>query len=342
MQILLLIVGFLLWPALGLPYSGITRDPVWEMVPDEELGWKLVNITEDPEPEHFYNAQNDMILTLFSKTGTTINSQVISWSDSSWVTSPTVFQPSQPIRVIIHGWNGGPDSPVNPSVTAALFAIGNFNVIQVDCSVGAGTINYVSAANRIPATAAVIRDLLEMMTEASNVDHSTTTLIGHSLGAHVAGFVGKTLNVPLGNIVGLDCALPMFSDKDSGNRLHSTDAIYVESIHTDAGRTGFYTPIGQASFYPNWGRPQPGCGMDLVGSCGHGRAHQLYSESILSADGFWARQCSDHSAITGRNCPANPGIGYTKMGGEPLNSVGKTGVFYLATNSASPFAQGVM
>lgn len=37
------------------------------------------------------------------------------------------------------------------------------------------------------------------------------------------------------------------------DRLHFTDADYVETQLTDIGRLGFSQPIGHANFYPNWG-----------------------------------------------------------------------------------------
>lgn len=47
---------------------------------------------------------------------------------------------------------------------------------------------------------------------------------------------------------------PLFSLDAPASRLHHTDAQYVESIVTDAGRLGFEHPIADANFYPNWGK----------------------------------------------------------------------------------------
>lgn len=44
---------------------------------------------------------------------------------------------------------------------------------------------------------------------------------------------------------------PLFSLDDPANRVDHTDATYVESIVTDAGRLGFEHPIGHANFYPS-------------------------------------------------------------------------------------------
>lgn len=53
-------------------------------------------------------------------------------------------------------------------------------------------------------------------------------------------------------MIGNCFAGPLFSLDDPANRLHHTDANYVESIITDAGRLGFQHPIAHANFYPNW------------------------------------------------------------------------------------------
>lgn len=87
-------------------------------------------------------------------------------------------------------------------------------------------------------------------------------LIGHSLGAHVAGFAGKHLDGKLPHITGLDPAGPHFTGQQKEFRLWYTDATFVEAIHTD---TQSILPLGSAEacshldFYPNGGGKQPGC-----------------------------------------------------------------------------------
>lgn len=61
-------------------------------------------------------------------------------------------------------------------------------------------------------------------------------------------------------IVGLDPAYPLFTRRNASNRLSADDADYVQVIHTNGGRLSIPYPVGDADFYPNWGRDQPGCG----------------------------------------------------------------------------------
>ncbi|KAL4713316.1 hypothetical protein ACJJTC_015303 [Scirpophaga incertulas] len=77
-------------------------------------------------------------------------------------------------------------------------------------------------------------------------DPLNITLIGHSLGAHIAGIAGKQLRQisgrSVGRIVGLDPAGPCFSNISKVARLDSEDAEYVDVIHTSAGMLGLLDP----------------------------------------------------------------------------------------------------
>lgn len=78
--------------------------------------------------------------------------------------------------------------------------------------------------------------------------------------AHVCGYTGKnTRSGRINTIVGLDPAGPLFNPNDPNDRLDSSDAEYVEIIHTDSTGIGIGVPIGHADFYPNGGTGMPGC-----------------------------------------------------------------------------------
>lgn len=63
-------------------------------------------------------------------------------------------------------------------------------------------------------------------------------LIGHGLGAHIAGYVGKNFTT-LGRITGLDPNGPRFDHMPCKVRLCKKDALFVEVIHTDAFEGNF-------------------------------------------------------------------------------------------------------
>lgn len=304
--------------------------PEFAMVPDEN-GWKLVKVNEDPEPESFFTPANDIIFTLYTNEDR-VTGQVIRWNDPAW-TESSGFNANLPTRLTIHGWNGGPTSRVNTAVREALFEQARYNVIEVDWSAGAGTVNYISARNRVGPAGVHVADFLRH----ASLDVRTVTVIGHSLGAHVAGFIGKNMESDLGAIVALDAAFPLFSINSPDARLNVDDALYVQSIHTNAGNLGFDEPIGHGNFYPNGGRSQPGCGIDISGNCAHGRAHEFFAESINTPVGFWSRRCASYAEIVSGSC--NRSGDDALMGGEPLN-IKAIGVFHLTTNNGSPFARG--
>lgn len=123
----------------------------------------------------------------------------------------------------------------------------------------------------------------------------------------------------IAKIVGLDPASPLFKFEEVETRLDETDAGYVEVIHTCAGLLGMTKPIGMASFYPNGGKSQPGCGWsDVVGMCAHGRSYEYYLESLQQQrPRFLAFQCDSFANLKNKNCTVVNDL--VQMGGEPGN-----------------------
>lgn len=66
-------------------------------------------------------------------------------------------------------------------------------------------------------------------------------------------------------MTGLDPAFPLYNFGGSQTRLSTSDANFVDVIHTDGGILGFPWPLGHADFYPNGGIPlQPGCAKQEI------------------------------------------------------------------------------
>lgn len=72
------------------------------------------------------------------------------------------------------------------------------------------------------------------------------TMVGHSLGAHIAGLTAKQVESSnkIAVIIGLDPASPGFDYSKSHKRLAISDADYVQIIHTDGKKYGFAKPLG--------------------------------------------------------------------------------------------------
>lgn len=71
--------------------------------------------------------------------------------------------------------------------------------------------------------------------------------------------------------VGLDPAGPLFESQDPRARLDSSDADFVDVIHSNGenlilGGLGSSQPMGHVDFYPNGGRMQKGCSHLIVGA----------------------------------------------------------------------------
>ena len=168
-----------------------------------------------------------------------------------------------------------------------------------------------------------------------------THCIGHSLGAHICGLTGKLLTASpktpaFNRISGLDPAGPSFFPDDpfhpsgkltSASRLNSTDADFVDVIHTDGkdhgtgGMTKYGTLIscGDVDFYPGsmpssdetlfgYGCFQPGCNVftDTFYACSHSRAFDYYILSINVAKCSPDRICHGNSLKLPKGCTDLP------------------------------------
>lgn len=90
-------------------------------------------------------------------------------------------------------------------------------------------------------------------------------LIGHSLGAQLAGVIGRVIiektnyQRKIHRITGLDPAGPGFFYGSNLQTLDASDATFVVNIHTDAPLFGAPCATGHADFWPNFAAVQPGC-----------------------------------------------------------------------------------
>ncbi|XP_021707253.1 lipase member H [Aedes aegypti] len=315
----------------------------WQLVPNADGYLHLVNINpynlpeaNPSDPEVLFNPETDIEFRLFTRSNPT-QAQILQINNPASITGSN-FNPAHPTRFTIHGWNGNGNDGMNSRTRDELLALGDFNMITVDWSVAAVTPNYISARNAVGPAGFGVGRLIDRLIELTGANVNNIYVIGFSLGAHVAGNAGKHFNGRINTIIALDPAGPLFSAGQS-DAVSPQDGLYVETIMTNAGLLGANEPLGQSNFYPNGGRNQPGCGVDIGGGCAHGRAPAFYIESLRSSVPFRSTRCASHDEVLGGVCtPSGPDA---NMGGQPSNfGRGVQGIYFLTTNDASPFARG--
>ncbi|XP_076181199.1 phospholipase A1 [Ptiloglossa arizonensis] len=191
----------------------------------------------------------------------------------------------------VHGYLENTDSENVQIIVKAYLENRDVNVLLVDWSKIAIDLNYIYVASQVPTIGKAIAKCLEKLSEKINLN--TLHIIGHSLGAHIAGFIGRFLSVHLERITGLDPALPLFYP--STCHIRPTDAEAVVILHTDGGFYGTPIDTGTLDFYANKGiSPQPGCPI-IIGAelCSHQRSIRLYAESLENPNTFLSHKCFD-------------------------------------------------
>uniref|UniRef100_A0A182SFV0 Lipase domain-containing protein n=1 Tax=Anopheles maculatus TaxID=74869 RepID=A0A182SFV0_9DIPT len=196
-----------------------------------------------------YNAEASIRFMLWTKTTDPEGREELTFNDLAALRN-TSFDPQNPTRILIHGWLNDWTSSAVRGLSRAYVAKGAYNVIGVDWSAGWMNILYPVAQMRVGAIADAIAKQITVLLQAGQ-QPSQIVLVGHSLGAHVAGLTGKHFQASpkLAAIVALDPAGPMFSADKPAGRVDALDAEYVEVIHTNKGFYGLSHALGQADFF---------------------------------------------------------------------------------------------
>lgn len=213
------------------------------------------------------------------------------------------------------------------------------NIFFVDWSKGAKTFDYVKARTRISDVAQSVSFFIQYLHEHKNLSLENVTIIGFSLGAHIAGLTGNKFDGEIGKIIGTDPAGPLFHVNDPDNRLTSHSAQYTECYHTGFP-FGIQQPICRVDFYFNSGSKQPGClnsfGLDDM-HCSHVRAMEYFKEALYHPGSFYGFRCQSENEAINMACKGEHGafVFDSKNEAEELE-----GIFHVTTNSDSPFGQG--
>ncbi|XP_045447678.1 inactive pancreatic lipase-related protein 1-like [Melitaea cinxia] len=257
----------------------------------------------------------------------------------SIITAPWVE--NSPVKVLIHGYTGYKDYSPNTEIRPAYMECCDYNIISVDYNKLALEPCYIQAAQNTELVGMCLAQLIDELVQNYGFKLPQFHIIGFSLGGQTAGQVATYLKSgKLDRISGLDPALPLFATINKTRKLDSSDAQFVDVLHTNALAKGKFEASGHADFYPNGGIMQPGCMStenQTKSSCDHARAPLYYAESIITDIGFYATKCSSWIAYVIGWCSltSNEEVIYGEY--TPKNT---TGLYFFSTNSEPPYARG--
>ncbi|XP_040076313.1 phospholipase A1-like [Ixodes scapularis] len=261
-------------------------------------------------------------------------------------TLKSYFSTKKDLVFIIHGFGQGEHSEIPIKMKDAFLNKIDCNFVVVLWTEGAKKPLYNIAAANTALVGRQIALLLRKLTGEfpETVLSSEVHLIGFSLGAHVAGFSGRTFtlitNKTIGRITGLDPANALFTN--SGVQLRASDADFVDVIHTNkgkasSGKMGIDKQCGHVDFYPNGGSRQPGCSWFSIG-CSHRRSAEYFAESLTDETcKFVSYSCTNGLQDSVDACNKNQSD-QSEMGYYSKDALGR-GAQMLPTNGRPPYCK---
>ncbi|GLH00072.1 Phospholipase A1 VesT1.02 [Gryllus bimaculatus] len=295
---------------------------------DGEGKLHLIDAVEYDEPLPRWDGAKEVTLKLYTQSNPSSAQNIVVGDDSS----ARNFNPNNPTRFVIHGWVSS--ATTLRDIRRAYINSGKqYNVVMVDWSGTAASLYNIAKARTV-SVGEYLAKAIKYLQSSRGLNLNDVYIIGHSLGAHIAGIAGDRLGNAAAQVVGMDPALPLFLTTSKSDKLDPSDAKFVQVIHTNGGGLGYLTSLGTADFFPNGGTTQPGCALDLTGTCSHNRSYALYAESVTSSR-FVSKRCSSYTSYTLGLC----NLRESQNMGEPA-SHSSSGDYYLSTRALSPYAQG--
>ncbi|CAD6240847.1 GSCOCG00008951001-RA-CDS [Cotesia congregata] len=221
---------------------------------------------------------------------------------------------------------GFTEKPADESVCTIVDAYlnrGTVNMLVLDWS-KLSYEEYFSLIPKVRVIAKITAKTIDRLFELGlNLD--TFHIVGHSMGAPLAGAIGEFSEYDLpritgnnyhyfGNLIRLDPTGPGYNPPLTTHHLNKKNAKFVDILHTDIGFFGITKTDGTADFFANGGkRPQPGCPrlqsvQDTAGICDHRKSWRIYAESIINPKAFRALKCPSYSDYLAGNCKNNDAV----------------------------------
>ncbi|XP_067950527.1 inactive pancreatic lipase-related protein 1-like [Watersipora subatra] len=273
------------------------------------------------------------VFLLYTPDSKTVGQQ-LDYKDRGVSIGKTSFNPLYPTKFVIHGFSQNEKELWLHQMKDALLTTGPLNVIIVGWGEGASIPDYPKAVANTRLVARQIKLLIDLLVKKGlNLDN--VHLIGHSLGAHISGYVGAAYRGRVGRISGLDPAGPFYEGKDDRVRLNPRNAKFVDVTHSNgkpltSGGAGLFAPSGHVDFYPNGGQSQPGSAGTVI-SCSHSRSHYYFMESLLlNGCTLLAHPCSSWEDYQNGKCSTCGDHGCSELGYHSIEYAAR-GTFYLLT-----------
>lgn len=105
----------------------------------------------------------------------------------------TTFSNTKDSIFLIHGWHDNYNGTINRDVGQAYLKVVDVNIFVIDWSEIASK-NYIEAFENITGIGQLIGKFIRNLIAAVGLRLSKTSIIGHSLGAHIAGVAGANLS----------------------------------------------------------------------------------------------------------------------------------------------------
>ena len=138
---------------------------------------------------------------LHTKTNAQSNLEILNTDNNTSIVNST-FDPLLKVKFIVHGYTQNGESAWVKKMASELLKKEKMNVIVVDWGLGSSVMNlYDIAAGNTRLVGAQVADLIDVLHRKFNVALNKFHIIGHSLGAQVAGFAGERL-VKSGKVIG--------------------------------------------------------------------------------------------------------------------------------------------
>ncbi|KOC63514.1 Pancreatic triacylglycerol lipase [Habropoda laboriosa] len=315
-------------------YDGYGED--WIFMPDGNDQPQVAVLKEANDERGIFD-ESQVSFLLYTRSGPENGTQLYRNDRQGLLNSN--FKRSRLTKFITHGWKSSAMSSGLVKMKDEYLKYYDYNVIMVDWQPLAASTFYLGPMHNTKNVGETVAQFIDFLVRETGLKPKDVHFLGHSLGAHVAGNTGSSITSGrLGRITGLDPASPGFHLLASNKtKLDSTDALFVDIIHSCGGVVGFLQPLGSVDFYPNGGVPvQPGCCCiaELIEACSHGRSYVYLTESIGSKTGFVASKCNTWDNYVLGNCKNAK----TTLMGEHVDKRA-TGSYFLMTRSEPPYAE---